>query len=169
MKKLLLAIFLIAIFISRFSAQEIQTNTEIIDSAGLKKLITANKGKPVLLNFWATWCGPCHSEFPELIAIDADYRKKGLVFNIVSVDNAGLLDSGVAEFLRQYKSTMNSYLIDLPNRREIAKSVRKIAPQFRDVYPLTLLFDKDGRLVYQKLGKINEKLLRLEIKKVLPK
>ena len=169
MKKTFIAIFLIIIFISRFSAQEIQTNTEIIDSAGLKKLITANKGKPVLINFWATWCGPCHSEFPDLVKIDSEYRKKGLVFNIVSVDNLGLLDSGVAEFLTQYKSTMNSYLIDLPNRREIAKAVRQIAPQFRDVYPLTLLFNKNGRLVYQKLGKINEKLLRLEIKKVLPK
>lgn len=169
MKKTLFVICLLVIFISRFPAQEIKTNTEIIDSAGLKKLITSNKGKPVLLNFWATWCGPCHSEFPELIAIDADYRKKGLVFNIVSVDNVGLLDSGVAEFLRQYKSTMDSYLIDLPNRREIAKAIRQIAPKSRDVYPLTLLFDKNGRLVYQKLGKINEKLLRLEIKKVLPK
>lgn len=169
MKKTLIAIFLIIIFISRFPAQEIQTNTEIIDSAGLKKLITANKGKPVLINFWATWCGPCHSEFPDLVKIDSEYRKKGLVFNIVSVDNVGLLDSGVAEFLTQYKSTMNSYLIDLPNRREIAKAVRQIAPQSRDVYPLTLLFNKNGRLVYQKLGKINEKLLRSEIKKVLPK
>lgn len=167
MKKILfISFFVFAIFINQISAQ---IKTEIIDAKGLKELISSNKGKPVLLNFWATWCGPCHTEFPDLVKIDADYRKKGLIFNVVSVDNVGLLDSGVPEFLQSYKSTMNSYLIDLPNRREIAKAVRQIAPKSRDVYPLTFLFDKNGRLVYQKLGKVNDKILRTEINKVLKK
>jgi thiol-disulfide isomerase/thioredoxin len=167
MKKLLtVSFFLFAFFIIQISAQ---IETEIIDAKGLKELVSANKGKPVLLNFWATWCGPCRAEFPDLVKIDADYRQKGLVFNIVSVDTVGLIDSGVPEFLRQYNSTMNSYLIDLPNRQAIARAVRQIAPKFRDVYPLTLLFDKNGRLAYQKLGKVNEKLLRMEINKVLRK
>ena len=169
MKKILLICSFVFLFLSQSFAQEIVTKTEVVDSAGLKKIVSNNKGKPILLNFWATWCGPCHSEFPELVAIDADYRKKGLVFNVVSVDNFGLLDSGVKDFLQEYKSTMGSYLIDLPNRREIAKAVRQLYPKFSDMYPLTLLFDKNGKLVFQKLGRINTKLLRLEINKVLAK
>ncbi len=168
MKKLLLVLFF-AFFTFQISAQTVVTDTQIIDAAGLKSLITENKGKPVLLNFWATWCGPCHAEFPELIKIDADYRKKGLVFNVVSVDNAGLVQTGVPEFLQEYKSTMPSFLLDSLNRRETAKAVRQLYPKFIDVYPLTLLFDKNGRLVFQKVGRVNTKMLRVEIDKVVRK
>lgn len=170
MKKLLVSVILLIVFSgSQVLAQEIITETTRIEAKELKELVSKQKGKPVLLNFWATWCGPCHAEFPDLVKIDADYRKKGLIFNIVSVDTAGLMYSAVPEFLQSYKSTMPSYLLDLPNRREIAKAVRQIAPAFRDIYPLTLLFDKNGKLVYQKIGKVNPQLLRLEINKVLKK
>lgn len=166
--KLYLLICLSAIFFtSNLTAQNLVTETKKIDANGLKSLVLANKGKPVLINFWATWCPPCRAEFPDLVKINADYKAKGLVFNLVSVDNPGLIETSVPKFLQNYESTMPSYLLDFPNRRESAKAIRKIFPTFRDIYPLTLLFDKNGRLVYQKVGRINDKILRNEIDKLL--
>ncbi len=146
-----------------------QIKTTKIDGAGLKNLLPNKQNKkPLLINFWATWCGPCRAEFPELVKIDADYKSKGLNFALVSVDDYGIIDSRVPEFLAQYEATMPSYLLDYPDRTKLAKAVRLIAPKFPDRYPLTLLFDKNGKLVYQKLGLINVKILRTEIEKILP-
>ena len=143
---------------------------KVITTEEMKKLLARGgaTAHPLLVNFWATWCGPCHSEFPELVKIDADYRAKGLNFYVVSVDDFALIDSRVPEFLKEYESTMPSYLINIRGRREIAKAVRQIAPKFPDVYPLTLLFDADGELVFQKNGRVDSKILRKEIEKVLP-
>lgn len=143
--------------------------TKKINGAELKFLVKSADKKPVLLNFWATWCGPCRVEFPDLVAIDRDYREKGLNFSLVSVDDFAVIDTRVPEFLREYGATMPSYLIDLPNRAQIARAVRQIAPDFIDRFPLTLLFDANGKLVYRKVGVIDAKILRKEIDKVLIK
>lgn len=167
LSKLIFAGFLYLIFVVSIFAQNA---TKKIDGAGLKNLLpNAERKQPVLINFWATWCGPCRVEFPELVKIDTDYRRKGLNFMLVSVDNISLIETRVPEFLLEYNATMPSYLIDYPTRREIAAAVRKIAPGFVDRYPLTLLFNANGKLVYQKVGVVNPKVLRAEIDKILPK
>ena len=174
LSKIFFTLLFILLSVFAVSAQDselkIITETKAINGKELKLLVKDSETKkPLLINFWATWCGPCRSEFPELVEIDADYRKKGLNFIIVSVDKFGIIDTRVSEFLRQYESTMPSYLIDLPSRPQIARAVRQIAPRFTDAYPLTLLFDTKGKLVFQKIGRVNTKILRAEIDKVLVK
>lgn len=164
--KTFLAICLFAAASAAQSSLPIVTETTAITD--LKPLLPAAENKkPVLINFWATWCGPCRVEFPELVRIDAEYRRQGLNFVIVSLDNFGAKDMRVADFLKSYQSTMPSYLLDLPTRPRIFQTIRKIAPRAQDGFPLTLLFDRNGKLVYQKNGIVDAKILRAQIDKAL--
>lgn len=171
--RILLTAFLFFSLVFAVAAQSgklaLVTKTTAISGAELKSLAKPINKKPILMNFWATWCGPCRVEFPELVEIDADYRAKGLNFIVVSVDDFGIIETRVPEFLASYNSTMPSYLINLDNRAAIARAVRQIAPTFPDRYPLTLLFDANGKLVFQKVGKVDAKILRIQIDKVLPR
>jgi thiol-disulfide isomerase/thioredoxin len=56
-----------------------------IDDAKIKQLLKPG-GKPLLVNFWATWCGPCREEFPDLVKIDSEYKGK-IDFITVSLDS----------------------------------------------------------------------------------
>src|ERR1700704_807457 len=58
-----------------------------VDLDGLKKLLLRdpNDARPLLVNFWATWCDGCREEFPDLVKIDNDYRAKGLDFLSVTL------------------------------------------------------------------------------------
>jgi thiol-disulfide isomerase/thioredoxin len=164
--KLFLAICVFAAAAAAQDALPVNTDTKVITD--LKTLLPpAENKKPLLINFWATWCGPCRVEFPELVRIDADYRAKGLNFVVVSIDNLGAMDSIVADFLKSYRSTMPSFLLDLPTRGKIFQNIRRIAPNAPNGFPLTLLYDANGKLVFQKNGVIDAKILRAKIDKVL--
>src|SRR5688500_15630769 len=59
-----------------------------IDLEGLKKLLKRDdtQSRPLLVNFWATYCEPCRDEFPDLVQIDKDYKTRGLEFITISLD-----------------------------------------------------------------------------------
>ena len=165
-------LFLIAMFaVVSFGQKDIAADavkTTVIDADALRALVKEPETKqPILINFWATWCGPCRAEFPELVAIDNEFREKGLAFYLVSIDNVGLADTGVSDFLKDYGARMPSYLLDAEERRDITRAIRAIAPAYRDGIPTTLLFNRDGHLVFQKSGVVNGRLLRRAIRRVV--
>lgn len=64
-------------------------SVEMIDENGLKDLVKNNSGKLKLVNVWATWCGPCVTEFPSFININRMYRSRDFEFVSISADDPG--------------------------------------------------------------------------------
>src|SRR5437867_13160993 len=79
-----------------------------IDLEGLKKLLHRDPKdtRPLLVNFWATWCDPCREEFPDLVKIASDYRAKALNFVAISLDDVTDIRTVVPQFLKEMKATM---------------------------------------------------------------
>lgn len=95
------------------------------DPAGAVVQLKQLRGKPVLLNFWATWCIPCREELPELEQLHREYRSKGLVVLAVSVDEARAAKD-IPEFLRAGDPRVGAYTfpVALDTKQEVMKQYK---------------------------------------------
>jgi thiol-disulfide isomerase/thioredoxin len=72
-------------FEEKFAAKEVTLET--INAEGVKKLAANGSGKLRLINLWATWCGPCVNELPELVKIGRRYANRGFDMITISTDD----------------------------------------------------------------------------------
>ena len=139
----------------------------LIDEAGFKQLLTRGappQNRPLLVNFWATWCDPCREEFPDLVKIDADYRSKGLDFVAISLDDVTDMRTTVPRFLRSQHARMPVYLLAVPDPETI---IQMVDTTWQGDMPATFLYDQSGNVVYKHKGAINPAELRAEIDKLV--
>ena len=148
---------------SSSSAVETEVSVREIDLDGLKKLIGRDAGdgarsaRPLLVNFWATYCEPCRDEFPDLVAIDRDYKARGLEFVTVSLDDAAEIKTSVPEFLRQMRAGMPAYLLNVADPEPAIKWVDQ---SWGGGLPATYLYDASGRVVFKHTGRVKPAELR---------
>ncbi len=133
-----------------------------IDDAKLKQLLRPN-GKPLLVNFWATWCGPCREEFPDLVNIDEEYRGR-IDFFTISLDFAEEIDAAVPKFLSEMKAEMPTYLLVSADENAIISSIAK---DWNGALPSTIFYNEKGEIAYLRQGKVNPETLKGEIEKTL--
>ena len=129
-----------------------------IDAEALKNLLKPN-GKPLLINFWATWCDPCREEFPDLVKIGSDYKDK-IDLLTVSLDDLADINGDVPKFLAQMKSDSPAYLLKVPDEGE---AIAVVAKDWKGGLPFTILFNANGEVIYSKQGKFKTELLRQHI------
>ena len=104
------------------------------------------KGNVVLINFWATWCGPCRMEIPEFNELYEKYHDEGFE----------LLGISISDTKKQLKNYTNSYKVKYPLLYGSANDLNKITTDFGGVYavPSSFLVNKNGEIVWSYPGAI---------------
>lgn len=120
--------------------------------------LASKRNKVVLLNLWATWCGPCRFEIPELQRMHDAYAARGFEVIGVSVDTDGA--EVVKPFVEEQKM---SYPIVLDQQEKLPAILEA------SVLPTSVLLDRNGKIVWKKIGAIfeNDQELKQAIEKAL--
>jgi thiol-disulfide isomerase/thioredoxin len=116
------------------------------------------RGRPVVLNFWATWCAPCVDEMPELQALSREFGATPVRFVGLGIDSPG----NMAEFRTRYG-------IDYPLPVAGAAGT-ELARQFGNAsggLPFTVVLDEKGLVRYRKIGRVDGAELRAQIRQIV--
>jgi cytochrome c biogenesis protein CcmG/thiol:disulfide interchange protein DsbE len=117
--------------------------------------LEAVRGLPVVINFWASWCGPCRTEAPDIEKVYREFRGVGVEFIGIAVQDT---PDNVRGFVRKYGITFKTGL-DVSDEIAAAYGLTGV--------PQTFIVDRNGRLSHVHIGVISEDVLTEEIKKVL--
>ena len=137
---------------------------EMVGADGLKKLRQNGTGKLLLINFWATWCAPCVSEFPDLEATYRMYRGRNVDFVTVSTNDPEE-KPGVLEFLQKHHASHRNLQFATTDIYELQAA---FDPKMPAPVPFTLLLAPNGDVLYQELGASDIPKLRRAILSNLP-
>lgn len=135
-----------------------------VTSAEMQDLLKRDGSRPLLVNYWATWCDPCRDEFPDLVKIDKDYRARGLDFIAISLDDLADIKKAVPEFLRTMNAQMPVYLLNVSDPEPTINLVDK---DWGGALPATFLYNSHGEVVYKHFGRVKPDELRGAIEKLV--
>lgn len=121
------------------------------NAAGTTQSLAAFRGKPIVLNFWASWCGPCVKEMPTLAAMHREYEKKGITFIGLGVDS----EKNVNAFLQKVPVDYPIYIAGFGGA-DLARSFGNTA----GALPFTVVIDAKGDIRATKLGEVDQKELK---------
>ena len=125
-------------------AQSSSTELKSVEPKDIKALVAANKGKVVFLNFMATYCVPCHTEFPDIMKLQTKYKDSLQVVEVSMNDRTDAAEtSELSKYLADLKppfpvyiasSTDDQYYKDVDTRWAASEAL-----------PMTIIYDRDGK------------------------
>ncbi len=112
-----------------------------------KEVLTIQDDKVYVINFWATWCGPCVKELPYFEALRKKYLDQDVEFILISIDWATNLERKVKPFIEKKGLESTVILFDDPKANDW---IDKIDPSWSGAIPITLIMNKDHQDFYEK-------------------
>ena len=148
-------------FMQKLAADPV--SVELVDAEGLKALRKNDSGKLRLVNFWATWCGSCIIEFPELVTINRMYRHRA--FELVTVAaNYPDEKKEVLEFLKKKQAANRNLLFGETDKYKLMEA---FDPKWNSGVPYTVLISPTGEILYQAQEVVDALALKRAIVKSL--
>jgi peroxiredoxin len=127
------------------------------DASGATVKLADYKGKVVLLNFWATWCGPCKMEIPEFVQAYSKYRDKGFVIlGVLSEDDPSQKD---------LQAFMSEFKMNYPVMRQHAELEESFGTLW--ALPTSFVIDRKGQVCSKHMGPFSAEALEREINGLL--
>jgi peroxiredoxin len=131
-------------------------NFELKDADGKTVKLSDYKGKVVLLNFWATWCGPCKIEIPWFIDFETRYKDRGFAVVGVAMDDEGW------EVVRPYITNKKVNYRMLMGTEMVAQLYGGI-----ESLPTSFVLDRDGKIASVHIGLVSKSEYQSDIEKLL--
>ena len=132
---------------------------DMIDAGGAANLAKNPTNKLLLVNLWATWCGPCVEELPDFVTMNRMYRDRDFQFISISIDDPSQKTQALERLTRDHVAATN-YLYDSTDRDKLADA---LDPQWPGPIPYTLLIAPGGQVIYRHDGAIDP----LEVKRAI--
>lgn len=128
-------------------------HARVITEVELRQELQSHKGRPLILHFWATWCGPCLSELPTLARLSREVQRRGIDFVAVSLDSPSARGAErVSAVLSQ--RVRDPHWSSILRVADVERFMMSIDPEWEGEIPVFFAFDREARLRGAHLGDI---------------
>ena len=143
--------------LAKWDAEPVAIGT--IDNEGVAKLVKNDTKNLLVVNVWATWCGPCINELPEFVTMNRMYRSRNFKLVTISMDELDQKDAAL-KVLREHHLSNTNYILKTTSKDAFAEALDKEWP---GPLPYTLVIAPGGKVLYRKVNEINP----LEVKRAI--
>lgn len=143
--------------LERWNKEEVTLGA--IDAEGIRKLVANPSKKLRLINVWATWCGPCVTELPELVSMNRMYRRRDFELITISANSPEEKEDAL-KALKECRVAAANYLFQGDDKYKLMEMVDK---ESTGPLPHTVLIAPGGKVIYRKQGP----LVPLEVRKAI--